>query len=208
MSGPILPGFLYSLMDLGLREHHSRVALYSEIIISTFCPDLLDEVVFAASVHDLGKICIPDSILLKPVSLDKQEIELIRMHPLFGVQILKRSIVGEASREVLTAVKHHHERWDGLGYPCGLKGKDIPFAARVLAVADVFDAMTSFRPYRTSLSMQEALEELQRNSGKQFDPEVVAAFLEMMKASKEYPESIHTRGGGEMHAGSAPRGRG
>jgi len=139
MSGVNVPGFLYNLMDLGLRGHHSRVALYSGKIAGVLCPDLMNEVAFASSVHDLGKICIPDSILLKPVSLNKREVELIRLHPLFGVQILKRSAAGKNGREVNEAVMHHHERWDGLGYPDGLKGRDIPFVARVLAVADAFD---------------------------------------------------------------------
>ncbi|MCL6635791.1 MAG: HD domain-containing protein [Peptococcaceae bacterium] len=170
------------------------MALYSEKIAGVLCPDLMNKVVFAASIHDLGKICIPDNILLKPASLNKREIWLIRLHPLFGVQILKRSIAGQAGREVSEAVMHHHERWDGLGYPNGLKGKGIPFVARVLAVADAFDAMTSFRPYRVSLGMQEAFEELQRHSGTQFDPEVVFTFLEVMRESRDHMERMRVTG--------------
>lgn len=174
-------GFLFGLMDLGLRGHHSRVTLYSREIAEATCPGLLKKAVFAASIHDMGKICIPDEILLKPAPLTRSEIELVRLHSLIGAQILKRSINGEENREVVAAVMHHHERWDGRGYPSSLKEKEIPFIARVLAVADAFDAMTSFRPYRTSLSMQEALEELQKQSGSQFDPEIADAFLQIMQ---------------------------
>jgi|GEM_PF-6881080 len=174
-------GFLSGLIDLGLRGHHSRVTLYSKEIAEALCPGFIKEVTFAASIHDMGKIGIPDEILLKPAPLTRSEMELVRLHPLIGAQILKRSINGEENRDVVTAVMHHHERWDGRGYPNGLKGEKIPFIARILAVADAFDAMTSFRPYRTSLSMQEALEELQKLAGSQFDPEIADAFLQIMQ---------------------------
>ncbi|MFZ5650227.1 MAG: HD domain-containing phosphohydrolase [Bacillota bacterium] len=176
-----LLNYLSNLMDLGLSGHHSRVTLYSKQIASVICPDLINEVILAASIHDIGKIGIPDEILLKPGPLARNEWELVRLHPLIGAQILQRSINDKINREIIAAVMHHHERWDGLGYPCGLKGKDIPFLSRILAVADSFDAMTSFRPYKTSLGREEALKELQKHSGSQFDPEMADVFLRIMQ---------------------------
>lgn len=187
-------GFLSGLMDLGLRGHHSRVSLYSKKIAAVLCPGLINEAAFAASVHDMGKIGIPDKILLKPGPLTRSELEFVRLHPLIGTQILQKSIDGEVNREIIAAVLHHHERWDGRGYPYGLKEKDIPFMSRILAVADAFDAMTSFRPYRTSLSMQEALAELRKQAGSQFDPEVVVVFLEVMNGSRDFTEKVRVTG--------------
>jgi len=175
-------GFLSGQMDLGLKGHHSRVTLYSKKIAGVLCPGLINEVTFAATVHDIGKIAIPDKILLKPGSLTRIELELVRLHPLIGAQILQRSAIEKIDREIITAVLHHHEHWNGRGYPYGLKEKDIPLISRILAVADAFDAMTSFRPYRTSLSMQEALEELQKQSGLQFDQEIADVFLRIMQS--------------------------
>lgn len=195
-----LLNYLSNLMDLELSRHHNRVTLYSKQIASVVCPDLINEVILAASIHDIGKIGIPDEILLKPGALPRNEWELVRLHPLIGVQILKKSIKDQINREIIAAVMHHHERWDGLGYPCGLKGKDIPFISRILAVADSFDAMTSFRPYRTSLSRDEAFKELQKHSGSQFDPEMADVFLRIMKGVDKAIGDIKTykcaKGGG------------
>ncbi|MBE3587786.1 MAG: HD domain-containing protein [Thermoanaerobacteraceae bacterium] len=188
-----VPGFLSSLMDMWTKGHHSRVALYSKKIAGSICPHLINQTVLAASVHDIGKIAIPEKILLKPVSLTRSEMELVRLHPQFGALILQRNIVGMIDEEVISAVMHHHERWDGLGYPHGLRGRDIPLMARILAVADAFDAMTSFRPYRTSLSMQEALVEISKHSGVQFDPEITDVFLHIMRGGEK------TAGGGKFY---------
>ena len=184
-------GFLSGLMDMWTKGHHSRVALYSKKIAYAFCPHLINKTALAASLHDIGKIAIPEKILLKPVSLTRNEMELVRLHPQFGALILQRNIVGTIDEELISIVLHHHERWDGLGYPHGLKGEDIPLMARILAVADAFDAMTSFRPYRTSLSMQEALVEISKHSGAQFDPEIADVFLRIMRAEAK------TAGGGK-----------
>ncbi len=128
----------------------------------------------AALLHDIGKIGIIDGVLNKAGSLDAQEWEIIKSHPQ-----LSRTIVGHVPSltPCLPAILHHHERWDGTGYPGGLKGQAIPLEARIMAIADAFDAMTSQRPYRAPLSCQEAADELNRCAGSQFDPKLIEAFL-------------------------------
>lgn len=128
----------------------------------------------AALFHDVGMLWVANSILVKEQPLSADEQAAIRRHTVHGAELLDcvRSLKDESQ-----AVLHHHERFDGTGYPYGLKGHAIPLAARILAVADAFDAMTSERPYRSSLLMREALEELYSNAGGQFDPRVVEAFL-------------------------------
>jgi HD-GYP domain-containing protein (c-di-GMP phosphodiesterase class II) len=128
----------------------------------------------AALLHDIGKISIGDTILNKRSSLSEDEWELVKNHP-----VISMSIVAHVPRLVpcLPAILHHHERWDGKGYPYGLKGRDIPFEARILTVADSFDAMTSVRPYRNALPPEKVIKELQDGAGSQFDPDLVEAFL-------------------------------
>jgi two-component system, cell cycle response regulator len=133
-------------------------------------PDELDELVRAAQLHDLGKLAVPDEILHKKGPLDEGEWAFVRQHPLVGERILRAS---PAFRNVATIVRSTHERWDGGGYPDGLEGEEIPLAARILSVCDAYTAMTSSRPYRVALSAHEALAELERFAGTQFDPTVV-----------------------------------
>jgi two-component system, cell cycle response regulator len=133
-------------------------------------PDELDELVRAAQLHDLGKLAVPDEILHKKGPLDEGEWAFVRQHPLVGERILRAS---PAFRNVATIVRSTHERWDGGGYPDGLEGEEIPLAARILSVCDAYTAMTSSRPYRVALSVHEALAELERFAGTQFDPTVV-----------------------------------
>jgi putative nucleotidyltransferase with HDIG domain len=133
----------------------------------------------AAMLHDIGKIRVPDNILFKPGPLISDEWVAIREHPKFGVAILKH-IKGLSG--CLPIIQHHHEHFDGKGYPAGLAGDDIPLDARILAVADAYDAMTSQRPYRPSkLTHQDALKELARCKGTYFDPEIVRVFTELWK---------------------------
>ncbi len=132
-------------------------------------------------LHDIGKIGIPDSILLKAGSLTGEEYDIIKGHPILGARILET--IGELS-PVVPAVKHHHERFDGNGYPDGLKGEGIPLMARVVFVADAFDSMVRSRPYRYRISAQAALEEIERNSGTQFDPRVVSALRKVIEESE------------------------
>jgi HD-GYP domain-containing protein (c-di-GMP phosphodiesterase class II) len=128
----------------------------------------------AARVHDIGKIGLPDSVLLNEGKLNEQEVAIMQTHPDAGAQLLRR--YHEFSRGI-DIVRHHHERWDGLGYPAGLKGQTIPFGARIVAVADSFDAMTSDRPYRQGMSSEVACGILTAGKGTQWDAEVVDAFI-------------------------------
>jgi diguanylate cyclase (GGDEF)-like protein/putative nucleotidyltransferase with HDIG domain len=135
----------------------------------------LTQLANAAVLHDIGKIGVADSVLSKPASLDENEWKEIRRHPELGYELLKGFDFLKEAAEIVVA---HHERYDGAGYPRGLVGDEIPYAARIFAVTDAFDAMTSRRPYREPLSQGEALEELIRNAGTQFDQRVVEAFVE------------------------------
>ena len=129
-------------------------------------------------MHDIGKLAIPGEVLLKPGPLEPGEHELVRAHPEVGAKLL-RGI--ERVAQAIVCVLYHHERWDGGGYPLGLVGDEIPFEARVLAVADAFDAMTTNRPYRRALAESRAISELERCAGSQFDPVVVHAFADVWR---------------------------
>lgn len=136
-------------------------------------PDDIEDLRLAASLHDVGKIRIPDRVLRKPGALDEEEIEMVREHSMLGA----RMVAPAASDVVVDAIRHHHECWDGAGYPMGLKGEEIPLFARVIAVSDAYDAMTSARPYKNGMSRKEAIEVLEAAAGRQFDPDVVDAFV-------------------------------
>ena len=134
-------------------------------------------ILHAAPMHDVGKIGIPDRILRKPAKLDKDEWNIMKTHTTIGAHIIGKhhsKIIKTAKKVAAT----HHERWDGSGYPEGLKGEDIPLISRIIALADVFDALTSKRPYKSEWPVEKALAEIKQNSGSQFEPAVVAAFLE------------------------------
>jgi diguanylate cyclase (GGDEF)-like protein/putative nucleotidyltransferase with HDIG domain len=135
----------------------------------------------AANLHDLGKIGIDERILLKPTALSERETEAIKEHPRMAADILRP--LKFLSSEV-SIIIHHHERYDGAGYPHGLKGETIPLGSRIIAVADAFSAMTTERPYRKAISSDEAMEELRRNAGSQFDPAVVKAFIDAVHKGK------------------------
>jgi HD-GYP domain-containing protein (c-di-GMP phosphodiesterase class II) len=135
----------------------------------------------ASLLHDIGKIGIADWLLQKSEALTPDEWELIYTHPDLGVSIIKRV---DSLNDCLAAIQYHHERYDGTGYPVGLKGSNIPLDARILAVADSYDAMVSSRPYRlVPLTHEQALEELKQCAGTQFDPVVVESFLELQSLS-------------------------
>lgn len=135
-------------------------------------PDEIRVVWYAAVLHDIGKLGIPDSILDKPGKLNKSDWEIVRRHPEMGAKMLAG--IAEFER-ICAAVAAHHERFDGCGYPAGLVGPDIPIEARLISVADAYDAMTSDRPYRTTLGHLQAMEQLDAGAGSQFDPAVVEA---------------------------------
>jgi HD-GYP domain-containing protein (c-di-GMP phosphodiesterase class II) len=130
----------------------------------------------AALLHDIGKIGIPGSILNKTTPLNEEERAIIKNHPLIGANIIKQV---DDFKDVLLGVRHHHERYDGSGYPFGLKKNQIPLIASIISLADAFDAMTIDRPYQKALSVEEAIAEIKKNKGKQFSPCVVDAFLKI-----------------------------
>ena len=142
---------------------------------------LLEHLQIAALLHDIGKIGIAESILNKEGLLDEEEKIRMREHPNIGVSILEPI---EELKDAMLGVKYHHERYDGLGYPDGLNGERIPLIASIIAAADTFDAMTTDRPYRQGLSKERAIEEMRRESGKQLNPEVVAAFIELYQEGR------------------------
>jgi putative nucleotidyltransferase with HDIG domain len=163
--------------DPWARGHASRVALLAHSLARRIGFDGLSlaRLRLGGILHDVGKLEVPEAILLKPGPLTEPELVQMRRHPAAGARMLRALGAGE---EALPCVLYHHERWDGHGYPSGRVGDEIPLEARILAVADAFDAMTSKRPYRDARPAPEALDELERCSGSQFDPFLVDAFVE------------------------------
>ncbi len=164
--------------DTGTRAHSQRVQRYAVELARSVSPELVDDpsVEYGFLLHDVGKIGIPDRILQKPGPLNDGERRLMRTHTLLGEQMLGG--VAFLQGEGVRIVRSHHERWDGRGYPDGAEGTDIPLAARIFAVADSLDAMTSDRPYRPALTWGEAGREIVGESRSQFDPAVVKAFVD------------------------------
>ncbi|TEB08042.1 Cyclic di-GMP phosphodiesterase response regulator RpfG [Pelotomaculum schinkii] len=166
--------------DAYTAQHSYRVANYCEAIAHKLKLNQSDyeTLITAARVHDLGKISVPDSILLKNQRLQPEERNLIIDHAMIGFTILSNLRFYKSGAKF---VFHHHERYDGTGYPHGLKGDQIPLGARIMAVADSYDAMTSDRPYRKAMSVEEALTEIINNSGTQFDPSIVEVFVQIVR---------------------------
>lgn len=146
-----------------------------------------DELRMAATMHDIGKIAIPDHILLKPGKLDHDEFERMKQHVEVGVSILEtpRSTLISLARTIALT---HHEKWDGTGYPRGLAGNEIPIEGRLAAIADVFDALTSERPYKRAWAVEEAIEYIDTQAGKHFDPELVPVFIQQLPKILEIKE--------------------
>lgn len=163
--------------------HSERVTRYSVMIAERmgFRGDALEELRYAALLHDIGKIRIRDHILHKPGRLTEEEFEEMKRHPEYGVEIMQPV---RAFQSILPYMLHHHERFDGGGYPAGLEGLRIPVQARIMCVADCFDAMTSDRPYRLAMPVEDAAAELRRNRGQQFDPEATDHFLNLILEGK------------------------
>ena len=160
--------------DAYTGKHAERVTAYGLALAQStgLDTDFAPEIEFGFLLHDVGKVAVPDAILFKPEALDEAEFALIAQHPVIGSDILRDvEFLGEGK----LVVRHHHERWDGSGYPDRLAGEDIPLAARVFAVADALDALTSDRPYRRGTRFSRAREEIRAQAGSQFDPAVVDA---------------------------------
>ena len=173
--------------------HSLRVTLYSIILARKIGvpEDQLEAIETAGLLHDIGKIAIPHAILCKPGKLTDDEFVIMKSHPVNSEKLIS-SI--KRLNEVSPGVKHHHERWDGRGYPDNLAGEDIPFSARVIAIADTYDAMTSTRSYRKALDHDIAIAEIEKCAGAQFDPELAKKFVEIqdiIKAAKENPEEYY-----------------
>ena len=166
--------------DTYTRGHSDRVSAYSVLIGEKLGLDenTLHTLKIGGLFHDIGKIGIPDSILLKESKLDDEEYTQIKNHPSIGAHILGGVPM---FKDILPIVLHHHERFDGRGYPSQLAGEDIPLVARIAAVADTFDAMTSKRSYRNELPLDVVIAEIEKCSGTQFDPKVAEAFLDILK---------------------------
>ncbi|CAM2005302.1 response regulator [Acanthopleuribacter pedis] len=161
--------------------HVIRMSHYSRLIAEALSDnrDWADLIFNAAPMHDIGKIGIPDRILLKPGKLDAEEWRIMKQHPEFGAEIIgdHPSDIIKTSREIALG---HHEKWDGSGYPRGLKGEAIPLSARIIAVADVFDALTTARPYKKAWSVEETLNYMNQGSGRHFDPKLLAVFHQVL----------------------------
>ena len=160
-----------------LAEELARTSKYKGYINQEYIGDIY----FSSILHDIGKVGIPDSILLKPAGLSKEEFEVIKRHSVIGGDVLSQvnaKVRGQSFLTIGTQIAYfHHEKWDGSGYPKGLKGEEIPLSARIVSLADVYDALTSKRIYKEAYSHDKALKIIERESGKHFDPDVVEAFL-------------------------------
>jgi HD-GYP domain-containing protein (c-di-GMP phosphodiesterase class II) len=163
---------------------HTKRVVYYAMCISKYLQvssEELEKIRLGAILHDVGKIGIEDKILKKNAPLDPEEWKVMQTHPELGYDIMRRV---EGLRDVIGGMRYHHERWDGRGYPLGLKGEEIPLMARIISVADTYDAMVSTRPYRKGIEPKVAFDEILRHRGSQFDPLVVEAFIEAFEKEK------------------------
>ena len=183
MSGLALYAAAMDVCDPDLNAHAARVGAVAEMIARrlSWDQDRIDDLKLGAAIHDVGKITLRQDVLRKPGPLDGAEVVQVRTHPIEGAWLVAgvRSLV-----PTLPYVLFHHERWDGTGYPTRRARNEIPVEGRLLAIADAFDAMTSSRPYRKALTLDAALEEVERCAGSQFDPEIADAFLEAWRAGE------------------------
>ena len=175
--------------DTYTRGHSDRVSAYSVLIGEKLGlpEDQIKTLRIGGLFHDIGKIGIPDSILLKESRLTDDEYSQIKNHPAIGAHILSSV---SYFKDMIPIVKHHHEKYDGTGYPSKLSGEDIPYLARIAAVADSFDAMTSKRSYRNSMDLETVTAEIERCRGTQFDPQIADAFLDILKNEPEKIKKI------------------
>ena len=181
--------FTVEAKDVYTRGHSDRVSAYSVLIgkYLRLSEDDIHLLKIGGLFHDIGKIGVPDSILLKTSKLTDDEYSEIKNHPTIGAHILSNASIFE---NAIPIVKHHHERYDGHGYPSKLAGEDIPYLARIAAVADSFDAMTSRRTYRDSLPIDVVKQEIEKNKGTQFDPKIADVFLDILNNHYDEVEEI------------------
>ena len=184
--------FTVEAKDTYTRGHSDRVSEYSVLIgkYLNLSENDLHLLKIGGLFHDIGKIGVPDSILLKTSKLTDDEYSEIKNHPTIGAHIHSNATIFE---DAIPIVKHHHERYDGHGYPSKLAGEDIPYLARIAAVADSFDAMTSRRTYRDSLSIDIVKEEIEKNKGTQFDPKIADVFLDILNNHYKEIEEIQNK---------------
>jgi putative two-component system response regulator len=192
------------MRDHDTGEHIERTTGYARIVVEALVKNPVDgyaltenkaeDIIVAMKLHDLGKIAMPDSVLLKPGRLTDDEFKTIKSHPIYGAKMLEAALVNQGHDSLLyeafEIVYCHHEKWDGTGYPRGLKGADIPIGARIAAIADVFDALTSVRPYKRAFSPREAFDILYRDSGTHFDPYLI----EIVRTNESEFESVMNNG--------------
>jgi len=173
------------------RGHSDRVGYISALIARELklSEDEIERIRLGGSFHDIGKIGIKDSILTKPGKLTEEEYEEIKKHPVIGYELLEKNNI---FKDVLMAIRNHHERYDGKGYPDGLRGDEIPLIAKIVALADSFDAMMSKRSYREKLELEYTVNEIKKNKGIQFDPVVAEAFIRLIE--DRYAEIINLTG--------------
>lgn len=187
-------GRALELRDYETRGHTDRVVAWTDRVTERLGLDAATRrsVRWGAYLHDIGKLAVPDTILLKPGRLNERERERIREHAADGVRML--ADVPSLPAETLDVVRHHHERWDGTGYPDGLAGDAIPLGARIFSIVDVWDALTSVRPYKEAWSRDAARDEMGSAAGRQFDPQLCRLFLDLesaVPAVDRYAEGDH-----------------
>jgi putative two-component system response regulator len=183
--------------DNDTGKHVVRVGNFSKLLgLASGLPEPQAELLmYASMMHDIGKIGVPDHILLKPGKLTEEEFEVMKRHPIIGAEI-----IGEHDAEVMQMAKQialgHHEKWNGKGYPRGLSGESIPLVGRIVAIADVFDALTCIRPYKRAWSIESALELIEKEAGQHFDPELSKLFLgmetEVRRIATKYSDAANT----------------
>jgi putative two-component system response regulator len=200
------------MRDHDTGEHIERTTGYARVIVNALieCPtegylltgDRASDIIEATKLHDIGKLAMPDSVLLKQGRLTDDEFKIIKTHPLHGAKMLEAALaeLGNDSliKEAFDIAYCHHEKWNGTGYPQGLKGVEIPIGARISAIADVFDALTSVRPYKKAFTPRQSFEILYKDSGTHFDPRLI----EIVKSHEREFEAVMSEGKADLSQGA------
>ena len=176
-------------LDIDLKNHMLRVAKYAKLLTTLMSLDynIIDEITIGATLHDIGKKLINQNILNKPSKLTNEEFEIIKKHSKFGLNLLNK--IYKNKDIIVNIILFHHEKWDGSGYPMGLKKTEIPLEARVISIVDCYDALTSNRVYKNKISHKKALKILKNQSGQSFDPDIILIFEKFEKKFKELLKS-------------------